>query len=729
VASAARLWNEILMTHIGSASAERRSNRLAHEASPYLRQHAKNPVDWYPWGEEALATAKREDKPILLSVGYSACHWCHVMERESFEDEAIAQRMNDGFVCVKVDREERPDLDQIYQLVVQLLGRTGGWPLTVFLTPEKKPFFGGTYFPPADRHGMPGFPKVLDAVREAYTTRRGEIVEQAGELAQAIAKINSGELGAGEDGDYTPGPDLLERATNRLSERFDDANGGFGARPKFPNTMSLEVLLRRGALEHDQRALARVRRAVDRMRAGGIYDQIGGGFHRYSTDEKWLVPHFEKMLYDNALLMRLYADAHRAMGDRAYAQTVREVGGYVMREMQDARGGYYTAQDADSAGEEGKFFVWTSEEIDEACGDDAEAAHVLRAHFGVTPDGNFEDPHAHPDTPAEGRTVLSIVRDRAEVAAELALPVAAVDAAIERGRARLFAHREKREKPLRDEKVLASWNGLMIGAMADGGALLDEPVFVASAERAYAFVLETLGKEVNGELRLARHAFGQDVRGQGFLDDYAYLADAALTLYQVTGDPKYVANARALADTMARRFHGEAGFFFTPDDGEELIVRTKDAFDQAIPSATSIACQVMVTLGALTDAKYTQFAGADLARIAPAAIANPAGFGHAIGVLHRLVRGNVEIVLVGPRGDARTRALARAAHAAYQPNRLVAWADPGDVAALAAAAVLAEGKPARPEPAVYVCRDRACSAPVSDAAALERILAGGGSAS
>jgi uncharacterized protein YyaL (SSP411 family) len=710
----------------------RPSNRLAREASPYLRQHATNPVDWYPWGEEALGRAKREDRPILLSVGYSACHWCHVMERESFEDEAIARRMNEGFVCIKVDREERPDLDQIYQLVVQLMGRSGGWPLTVFLTPDKTPFFGGTYFPPTDRYGMPGFPKILEAVGEAYRTRRAEVTAQAGELAQAIARIGAGDLPEKPGGEAdTPGPDLLERAAAKLGERFDDAHGGFGGRPKFPNTMSLDLLLRRGALEHDACALARVRRALDRMRAGGIHDHLGGGFHRYSTDEKWLVPHFEKMLYDNALLMRAYADAHRAMGDRAYADTVRAIAAYVVREMQDPRGGYYATQDADSEGEEGKFFLWTPEEVDEACGEDAEAAHVLRAHFGVTPDGNFEDPHAEPSAGAARslRTVLSIVRDKAEVATELALPLSKVEDAILRGRALLFAYRAKRPRPMRDEKVLASWNGLMVGAMADAGALLDDASFVASAERAFAFVLETLATEENGVLRLARHATrtedGEAARGKGFLDDYAFLADAALVLYEVTGAPRYVTVACRLADTMIRHFHGDAGFFYTPDDGEPLLVRTKDAYDQAVPSATSIACQVMVKLGALTDTKYTAYASADLERLAPAAIANPAAFGQSIAVLHRLVRGHVEVVLVGPRDSPATRALARTALHAYLPNRLVAWADPADPSAMTAARVLADGKPARDVPVAYVCRDRACAAPVAEPSALERVLAAG----
>src|SRR6185312_9242144 len=334
-------------------------NRLAHEASPYLQQHAQNPVDWYPWGAEALERSKREDKPILLRVGYSACHWCHVMEHESFEDERIASLMNEHFVCIKVDREERPDIDQIYQLTVQLLGRSGGWPLTVFLTPDQKPFFAGTYFPPVPRHGMPAFPQVLLAVAEAYREKRDEIDLQAREIADAIGQVAKPESKAGEIS-----PALLATAAARLATRFDDEHGGFGHRPKFPSTMSLDVLL----ASRDVRSRARVKKALDAMRTGGIYDQLGGGFHRYSTDERWLVPHFEKMLYDNALLLRLYVDGWRVFGDERYAATAREIVAYLRREMLDPSGGFYATQDADSEGEEGKFFVWTQDEIKEACG-------------------------------------------------------------------------------------------------------------------------------------------------------------------------------------------------------------------------------------------------------------------------------------------------------------------------------------------------------------------------
>jgi uncharacterized protein YyaL (SSP411 family) len=675
-------------------------NRLAKEASPYLLQHAHNPVDWYPWGPEALETAKRLDKPILLSIGYSACHWCHVMERESFESTDVAALMNEMFVNVKVDREERPDLDQIYQLVVQLMGRSGGWPLTVFLTPEQKPFFGGTYFPPRDRYGMPGFPKVLQAVWEAYRTKKDEVSAQADEIAGAIASATS----ARADAEYTPAPDLLERTSRALSTRFDDRNGGFGSRPKFPSTMSLDVLLRRGALENDERALARVRRALDAMRAGGIYDQIGDGFHRYSTDDRWLVPHFEKMLYDNALLLRLYVDGWRATGEEAYAATARAIASYVAREMTDAGGGFYATQDADSEGEEGKFFVWTPHEVREVCGADADVAMLA---YGVTEEGNFED---------SGATVLHGAMRTEDVAVKRAAAPSAVDAALARARAAMFAAREQRPKPFRDEKILASWNGLMIGALADAGAALGDDAMIAAAARAFAFVERTLfGASPTGGVRVMRHAKGDVVKGPGFLDDYAFLAEAALDLYEATGEPRYATRARELADAIVAHFRDDAdgAFFFSPSDGEALIHRAKDPFDHAIPSGTSAACRAMLRLGALVGGEYAAIGTRELERLAPLAVENPFGLSHTVGALDRLVRGSVDVVVVGARGDAAAGALAREASRAYLPNRTIARVDPSDASSLAACAALAEGKPARGTAVAYVCRGRTCSLPMA----------------
>jgi uncharacterized protein YyaL (SSP411 family) len=683
-------------------------NRLAGEASPYLQQHAKNPVDWYPWGPEALGRAVTEDRPILLSIGYSACHWCHVMERESFEDPAIAAKMNDLFVCIKVDREERPDLDQIYQLVVQLMGRNGGWPLTVFLTPERKPFFGGTYFPPVDRYGMPGFPMILEAVAEAYRERRGDVELQARELSDAIGRATQADRQEGSA--YTLGPDLLARTSDKLGTLFDDENGGFGKRPKFPNTMGLEVLLRRGALEGDARALRRVDKALESMRKGGVYDQLGGGFHRYSTDEKWLVPHFEKMLYDNALLLRLYADGLRAGQGARCAEVARDIVAYLRREMTDPEGAFFATQDADSEGEEGRFFVWNRDEVAAVLGDE-KATDIVCARFGITPRGNFEE---------TGKTVLFESAAIPEVSQRLLRAPSEVETSLARSMRMMFEAREKRPKPFRDEKILASWNGLMIGALVEAGGATGDVSMVDAAARAFAFV----DRVMVADGRVARLVKDGKVKGPGFLDDHAFVASAALDLYEATGDPSYVKKARAIADSMLARFwdKGTGGFYFSPEDAEALIVRTKDPFDHAIPSGSSMASTVLLRLGALCDVRYTEPATRELERLASQAVQNPFGLGQTICALDRLVRGSVDVVLVGARHDERTRSLARAVLAAYLPNRNVAWLDEADPASVEACGVLAEGKPSRATPVAYVCRQRTCSAPIDSVDALTEEL-------
>jgi uncharacterized protein len=680
-------------------------NRLAHEASPYLLQHAKNPVDWHPWGAEALEKARREDKPILLSIGYSACHWCHVMERESFESEPIARRMNELFVNVKVDREERPDLDQVYQLVVQLMGRSGGWPLTVFLTPAQKPFFGGTYFPPVDRYGMPGFPKVLEAVSDTYRTRREEVNTQAEEITSAITRLATGEVHA--LGSISK--ELLAAAARKLAGRFDDAHGGFGHRPKFPNTMCLDVLLRAGDVD-------RVRKALGAMRAGGIWDHLGGGFHRYSTDERWLVPHFEKMLYDNALLLRLYIDAWRVTGDSTYERTAREIAAYVAREMTAPEGGFYATQDADSEGEEGKFFVWTAHEVDASCAGDGEAARVARAAFDVTEAGNFE---------RTGATVLSTPRAIVEVAKKLSMAPQAAEAALERARAAMFAAREKRIKPFRDEKVLANWNGLMATALAEAGAALGDRALLDVAERALGFVERVLVvRESDSRSRVLRHCKDGAVRGPGFLDDHAFVADAALDLYEATGAARWVGLARSIAESILAHFQDAdgGGFHFAPDDGEAILVRAKEPFDHAIPSGASVACRVLLRLGTLLDAKYAGPATRAVEQLASAAADNPFGMSVTVGLADRLVHGSVDVVLVGPRSSDATQALARVVHRAYLPDRVLAWVDPTDPQTLDACQALAEGKAAQGAPAAYVCRGRTCSLPLHDPDDLRREL-------
>ena len=699
----------------GPAPVSHEANRLAHEASPYLRQHAKNPVDWYPWSDEALARATREDKPILLSIGYSACHWCHVMERESFEDAAIAAKMNASFVCIKVDREERPDLDQIYQLTVQLLGRSGGWPLTVFLTPERQPFFGGTYFPPVDRYGMPGFGKLLDAISDAYRDKREDLADQAKEVTEAIAKITR-KVKEGSVADVPA--DVLSRAAKRLGTRFDDEHGGFGERPKFPNTMPLEVLLRHGIETNDTKSELRIGAALSGMRGGGVYDHLGGGFHRYSTDEAWRVPHFEKMLYDNALLVRLYTDAARALENEDHEATVRDVARYVLSDMTSPEGAFYATEDADSEGEEGKFFVFSPEEVRAAI-PEASRADLVLAHFGITNDGNFEK---------TGKTVLSIQKSVARLSIEGSKPPSYIAEELRLGKAALLRARSERARPFRDEKVLAGWNGLMISALAEAGGAFAEPTFVAAAERALAYVRKTLVSEsAEGPLTVARHALDGKVVGRGFLDDYAYLCNAAIDLYEVTGEPSHLAFAHALSRAMVARFYETGiGFVFTEADQGDLLVRAKDSHDSAMPSGTAMACRALLRLATFVDPELFPMAESELVRNAPEALENPFGFGQTLCELSRLVKGSVDVVLVGNRHDPRTRALADTTLRAYLPNRCLAWIDPNDAASVAVAKVLAEGKPAGEGPVAYVCRDRSCSAPVSTPEALAALLAGKG---
>ena len=697
----------------------RPENRLAREASPYLLQHARNPVDWFPWGEEALAEAKRRDVPILLSVGYSACHWCHVMERESFEDEAIARLMNERYVNVKVDREERPDLAQIYQLVVQLMGGSGGWPLTVFLTPETAPFFGGTYFPPEDRHGMPGFRRVLVALSDAYRDQREEVLGQAAELTEAIAAAARG-AGAG-GGAEVPGPDLLTRVTEPLLRRFDPEQGGFGRRPKFPNTMPLELLLRRGVLEGDVPSRAAARLALERMRAGGIWDHLGGGFHRYSTDERWLVPHFEKMLYDNALLLRAYAEGHRVFGGPLFERTALAITGWLTREMTDPHtGAFFASQDADSEGGEGRFFVWDEAEVAAAIGEDPLARRAAVLGFGVTAEGTFED-HGVPT----GKSVLHEAMPIGALAARLEEDPHAAFEALERARAALFAARERRPRPARDEKLLTSWNALMISALADASGALGRSELLGLAERALVILSQRLVLRDGKGLRVARLLKGEIVKEPGFLDDHAYLVNAALDVYEAAGDPALAMLAREIAAVMVSRFHTEeSGFFFTAEGGEQLVTRPQDAFDNAVPSGTAMACRALLRLGTLAEPPFGALAERELARLAPTALANPLGHAQLVCELDRLVRGSVDVVLVGPRDHATTRALAATVLARYLPNRTLAWVDPRDPRSVTAAASLAAGKSPAPDgaPVAYVCRGRTCSLPVREPDALAALL-------
>ncbi|HMY17069.1 MAG TPA: thioredoxin domain-containing protein [Polyangium sp.] len=688
-------------------------NRLAAEKSPYLLQHAKNPVDWYPWGPEALERAQREDKPILLSIGYAACHWCHVMERESFENAQIARRMNESFVNVKVDREERPDLDHIYQLVVQLMGRNGGWPLTVFLTPEQKPFFAGTYFPPAERQGVPGFPTILDAVSNAYRNRRHEVVAQAADVTREI----EGALNLPR-GETTPSPGLLRKANRKLLARFDNHNGGFGIRPKFPNTMALDVLLMRGMLEHEDVSKQCVRLALTQMARGGVWDHLRGGFHRYSTDSRWLVPHFEKMLYDNALLLRLYADGYRVFRDARFAEIARSLVGWLIAEMRDESGAFYASQDADSEGREGTFFIWKLADLRLAVQTDSEAYDVARVYYGITEEGNFEN---------TGATVLSEVRSIELTAAILDHSLDRAQQALVRAREKMLAYRAKRPRPTRDDKMLASWNGLMISALAEAGRVFGESSWIDAAEQAF----EALYTRVVRHGRVRRYFMPGEGEvpesRRGFLDDHAYLGNAAMDLYEVTGSSSYAVVARVIADGMITHFEDtkDGGFFFAPNDAETLIARTKDVYDQAVPSGTSMAALLCQRVGEMVDERYLEPALRQIAAVASASIDNPMGLGKSVAVLDRLGRGSVDIVIVGEQSSDEAQAMADAVFRRYIPHRNLVWVDPNLPATIDAVEQIGSDKPAvNGSVTAYVCRNRTCSLPVTNVEELEKLLDG-----
>ena len=604
------------------------TNRLIHETSPYLLQHAHNPVNWNPWGEEAFAEAKRENKPILLSIGYSACHWCHVMEHESFENEDIAALMNENFVNIKVDREERPDLDQIYMNAVQMMTHHGGWPMTVFLTPEGVPYYGGTYFPPEDRHNMPGFPRVLIALSEAYRERPDEIAETTASIRKELERLN-----AAQETSELLTKDLLDTAFRGIVRNYDQINGGFGSAPKFPPAMVLEFLLRTYHRIQTPQALEIVNQTCSKMAEGGIYDQLGGGFHRYSTDSKWLVPHFEKMLYDNALLSRLYLHHYQATGDDKARQVAEGILDYVVREMTAPEGGFYSTQDADSEGVEGKFFVWSWNEIQELLGD--QAAKVFCDYYNVTTEGNFE-----------GANILNVTRSVPEVASRNKMEVADLEALLAESRRKLYEAREKRVKPDRDEKILTAWNGMMLASFAEAGAILERDDYIDIAERNARFILETLR---NDGLLLRTYKDGV-AKLNGYLEDYAFLSEGLLTLYETTGDLEWLQACLQVTAKMVEEFWDDdaGGFFFTGKSHETLIVRSKDFFDNATPSGNSVAAEVLLRLALLTDNEDYRRRGTTILRLMAQAMNRyPAGFGRALGALDFYLSSPKEIAIVG----------------------------------------------------------------------------------
>ena len=629
------------------------TNRLAREQSPYLLQHAHNPVDWYPWGEEAFAKARNEDKPIFLSIGYSTCHWCHVMERESFESPEIARLLNQWFISIKVDREEHPDLDQVYMSAVTALTGRGGWPLNVFLTPELKPFFGGTYVPPERRGSMAGMKELLPALAEAWRTRREELAHSAEELTAALSRQLDREAAPGE-----LSARLLDAAFNQAAQAFDPAHGGFGEAPKFPRPHELGFLLRYWARTGAAQALEMTSTTLDHLARGGIHDHLGGGFHRYSTDAEWLVPHFEKMLYDQALLARAYLEAFQVTGRQDFADAARDIFGYVLRDLRDARGGFYSAEDADSEGEEGVFYVWTPEETVALLGE--EEGGLFNRFYGVTSEGSFE----------RGSSVLHVEQPLEAFAALKGLPPEELGQRLAACRQRLAAARARRPRPHRDEKILTSWNGLMIASLAYGGAALGEPRYLDAAAQAADFILGSL---VRDGLLLRRWRQG-DARYAGTLEDYAFFTAGLLELYEATFDARWLTEAQRWAGAMVDRFWDEArgGFFFRAREEAPLIVRAKEPYDGATPSGNSAAALVLLRLGRLTaDERLERLGQRALAAFAPQLQETPFACPAMFAAADFALGPAQEVVIAGDPAAPGTAAMARAVRERFLPRTVV----------------------------------------------------------
>ncbi len=694
-------------------SPKKHTNNLINETSPYLLQHAHNPVDWYAWGDEAFAKAKAEDKPLLVSIGYSACHWCHVMEHESFEDEATARIMNEHFVNIKVDMEERPDVDQIYMTFVQLTTGRGGWPMNVFITPDKLPFFGGTYFPPAPRYNVPSWPQILESISEAWREKRDELLRSANEILGEIRRV-----GISAFSSAAVSVDQLDASFQSFTRSFDKTNGGFGGAPKFPPSMSLEFLLRYWKRTGDESALEMVKFTARKMAEGGIYDQLGGGFHRYAVDAIWLVPHFEKMLYDNAQLIRIYLHLFQITRDEFFKRVAIETLEYVKREMLDEAGGFYSSQDADSEGEEGKFFVWTPDEIIEILGEDD--AQVFNFYYDVSVEGNFEE-----------KNILNIRYTRDAAAKPLKLDEQKLDDVIDRCKRKLFEHREKRIKPFRDEKILTGWNGLMLAAFAEAGAILGSDDYLEIARRNADFILDHLQEpttpsaetattppQTRRGVRLLRTWKDGTAKLNGYIEDYANLADGLIALYQSSGEIRYLAEAKRLADLMITEFWDEesGGFFFTSNDHEELIVRNKDFYDNATPSGNSAAADVLLRLAKFYgEDKYERFATTVL-RLAAAQLARyPQGFGRALSGMEFHISRVKEIAVIGEPGNV----LEREVLATYLPNSVLAFAKDADPDL----PLLTDKRTTDGNPTVFVCENFVCQRPVTEVEDLKALLA------
>ena len=680
----------------------RHTNRLIHETSPYLLQHAHNPVDWYPWGDEAFQKAQSENKPVLLSIGYSACHWCHVMEHESFENEKIAALMNDLFVSIKVDREERPDLDEIYMNAVQMLTGRGGWPMTIFLTPEGKPFYGGTYFPPEDRQGMPGFPRVLTGVAQAYREKPQDVEKSVEQILSALKRMSES-----HDSKAAFCPDAIAESAEQISRAYDSDHGGLGHAPKFPHAGVYELFLRHYHQSKNLRFLEMVTHTLTKMAQGGIYDHLGGGFHRYSVDERWLVPHFEKMLYDNAQLLRIYAQLYCITGNELFKNVTEETADYLLREMLHSEGGFYSTQDADSEGEEGKFFIWSPQEINAILGE--EAGEIFARIYDVSDFGNFE-----------GKNILHPILSLEQASKLFRKDVREIAALVADSKEKLFHEREKRIKPFRDEKIITSWNGLVLSGLAEAINISPKRAYVESANRTVQFIFSKMFRD--GHL-LHTYKDGK-AKLLGYLDDYAFLAVGLLDLYETTFDRTHFECAIELADAMLSEFWDEkdGAFFYTGKSHEQLISRAKPVFDASIPSGNSIATHLLLRLYHLTGREdYLKRAEAVLRTYYDVMMSQPFGFAHMLCALDLYSRKPKEIVVIGTRDDTNVAELVNRIHSVYLPNKSLQLAGPDQ--SLEKISPLLQGKTQLDgKPTVYVCHNFTCSAPATNWEELKPLL-------
>ncbi|MBN2312407.1 MAG: thioredoxin domain-containing protein [Sedimentisphaerales bacterium] len=681
------------------------TNRLIDESSPYLLQHTHNPVDWYPWGDEAFERAKKEDKPVFLSIGYSTCHWCHVMERESFENEEMARILNDHFVSIKVDREQRPDVDEIYMNAVVMMTGSGGWPLSVFLTPGGQPFYGGTYFPPKDAFGRPGFERILLSIAESWKNKRQQLIESAGKLSEYLKRPNI------TTGRANLSPALLDRAFEQFYSSFDALNGGFGSAPKFPQPTNLSMLLGYWHRTGDEEALRMVEKTLDAMAKGGIYDHLGGGFHRYATDARWLVPHFEKMLYDQALLSKVYLQAYQITQNPRYADVARDIFDYVLRDLTDPAGGFYSAEDADSDGEEGTFYLWDAEQISSILKE--EEAQLFNAYYGVTDKGNFE----------KGKTILNIVSSTEALARQFQSDPAGIAQTLTSARRKLFQARSKRNRPHRDDKVITSWNGLMISSLAYGGMVLDEPKYTQAAVCSTEFILSTLYVDN----RLRRYYRDGRVIGKGFLDDYVFVVAGLLDLYEATFDVRWLVEAKKLSEQMIELFADSegGGFFLTGKDSEKLIARSKPGSDGTIPSGNSIAAMALLRLSQLTmNQNFSERGNGILEAFSLQLEQSPAYSSSMLIALDFWLGPRREVIIAGNRHAEDTHRMLMLVRSRFLPNAVVILHDQGqtDSALESIIPFLKHQVALDGKATAYVCENYTCQQPVNDMDDFERLL-------